>query len=171
MTTALSRSVTFNMERCDMKPKTLLVVCLGCLLISLCTGCGPSGARCAKRGMLVADHPRWVAGAITASGGEERFCCPRCMFAWHLSPRGKGSRDLWVTEYYSQKRMPVGDVFFVMGSDVVGPMGKALVPIAGREAAERFRQDHHGSRLLLAGEITPELLREFAGKPPEETKP
>jgi nitrous oxide reductase accessory protein NosL len=76
-----------------------------------------------------------------------------------------------VTEYYFQKRTPVADVFFVMGSDVVGPMGKALVPIAGREAAERFRQDHHGSRLLKAGEITPELLREIAGKPPEPTKP
>lgn len=154
-----------------MKPGTSLVICLSLGLTLLFTGCGPSGARCAKCGMLVADHPRWVAGAITASGGEERFCCPRCMFSWHLSPRGKGSRDLWVTEYYSQQRTPVGDVFFVMGSDVVGPMGKSLVPIARREAAERFRQDHHGSRLLLAGEITPELLREIAGKPPEPTKP
>jgi len=154
-----------------MNRRRFSVLCVGVLLTSLPTGCGPSGARCAKCGMLVADHPRWVAGAITPSGGEERFCCPRCMFAWHLSPRGKGSRDLWVTEYYSQQRTPVADVFFVMDSDVVGPMGKSLVPIAGREAAERFRQDHHGARLLKPGDLTPELLREIAGKPPEETKP
>lgn len=154
-----------------MNPKTISVLCLGVLLAWLSAGCGPSGARCAKCGMLVADHPRWVAGASTASGNDEQFCCPRCMFAWHLSPAGAGSRDLWVTEYYSQKRMPVGEVSFVMGSDVVGPMGKSLVPIAGREAAERFRQDHHGTRLLKAEEITPELLREIAGKAPAATKP
>lgn len=154
-----------------MNAKTLSVLWLAAVWAWLNAGCGPAGARCAKCGMLVEDHPRWVAGAVTASGGEERFCCPRCMLAWHLSPRGKGSRDLWVTEYYAQQPTPVADVFFVMGSDVVGPMGKALVPIAGREAAERFRQDHRGSRLLQAGEITSERLREIAGKPPEPTQP
>lgn len=150
-----------------MNAKTKSIFWLGMLITWLGTGCGPSGARCLKCGMLVDDHPRWVAGATTPSGNEERFCCPRCLFAWHLSPRGAGSHDLWVTEYYSQQRKPVGEVHFVMGSDVVGPMGKALVPIAGREAAEQFRQDHHGSRLLTATELTPELLREIAGKPPE----
>ncbi len=154
-----------------MNARTFLVLGLGCLVISLLTGCGPAAARCAKCGMRVADHPRWVAGAITAAGVEERFCCPRCMFVWHHSRDGAGSRDLWVTEYYAQKRMPAADVFFVMGSDVAGPMGKALVPVAGREEAGRFLKDHAGARLLQAQEITPELLRELAGKPPEPIRP
>ena len=49
-------------------------------------------------------------------------------------------------------------------------MGKALVPLAGREAAQRFRHDH-GSRLLQAGDTTPELLRELAWKLAEQAKP
>jgi hypothetical protein len=50
-------------------------------------------------------------------------------------------------------------------------MGKSLVPIAGREAAERFRLDHHGTRILGNNEITLDLLREIAGKPPAATQP
>ncbi len=151
------------------KPSKFLPVIAA--VIWLATGCSPQGARCAKCGMLVDDHPRWVAGATTEAGAEERFCCPRCLFAWRHSPRGAGSRDAWVTEYYTQRRTPIGEVIFVMGSDVVGPMGQALVPVAGREAAERFRQDHHGGRLLTATEITPELLRELAGKAPAAATP
>jgi copper chaperone NosL len=69
--------------------------------------------------------------------------------------------------------MTVGEVLFVMGSDITGPMGKALVPIAGRTAAEQFMKDHYGSRILTADEITPEVLREVAGRkpaPPEQQR-
>jgi nitrous oxide reductase accessory protein NosL len=62
--------------------------------------------------------------------------------------------------------MPIGDLLFVMGSDVTGPMGKTLVPIAGRGAAEQFMKDHYGARILAPDEITLEVLREVAGKPP-----
>lgn len=133
---------------------------------ALATGCGSKGDRCRKCGMLVDKHPGWIAGLKNPSGKEERFCCPRCMFAHLRGPQGAGSRDAWVTEYYSQKRMPVGEVFFVSGSDVTGPMGKALVPIAGRAAAEQFAKDHHGTRIFTADEITLAVLREIAGKRP-----
>jgi hypothetical protein len=54
----------------------------------------------------------------------------------------------------------------VAGSDVTGPMGKALVPVAGRDAAEQFKKDHYGTRIFTADEITTNVLREIAGKAP-----
>lgn len=84
---------------------------------------------------------------------------------------GAGGRDAWVTEYYTQQRLPVSQVFFVAGSDVTGPMGQALVPIAGREAPEQFLKDHPGSRIYTADEITAEVLREIAGRAPEKPAP
>lgn len=144
-----------------------VAVCVAALTI----GCGPRGERCGKCGMLVDDHPRWVAGMITASGEPQRFCCPRCLFAHGHSPRGSGGRDAWVTEYYTQQRLSVTNVLFVMGSDLTGPMGKALVPIAGRTPAEQFMKDHRGTRVLTVAEITPDLLREIAGKPALPTSP
>lgn len=145
-----------------MSPITLRFLLVGLWLAWLTVGCGPHREHCQKCGMLVDDHPRWIAGMVAPSGSVERFCCPRCMFAYWRSPRGNGSQDAWVTEYYTQKRTPVRDVVFVMGSDVTGPMGKSLVPVAGRSAAEQFLKDHHGSRLLTSDEITPGLLRELA---------
>jgi len=43
----------------------------------------------------------------------------------------------------------------VTGSDVLGPMGEELVPIAGKQAAETFLRDHGGSgiKMLEAGEL------------------
>ncbi|MHB1309276.1 MAG: ABC transporter permease [Limisphaerales bacterium] len=71
----------------------------------------------------------------------------------------------------SQQRLSVTNVLFVMGSDLTGPMGKALVPIAGRTPAEQFMKDHRGTRVLTVAEITPDLLREIAGKPALPTPP
>lgn len=139
--------------------------------VVLLVGCGPKGERCRKCGMLVEQYPRWIAGLTNAEGRLERFCCERCMFAYWRSPLGADGRDAWVTEYYTQKRLPVSQVFFVAGSDVTGPMGQALVPIAGREAAEQFLKDHHGSRIYTADEITAEVLREIAGRAPEKPAP
>jgi len=125
-------------------------------------GCGPAGDRCRKCGMLVDDHPRWVAGLVDENGVEERFCSPRCLFAHWRGPAGATAQDAWVTEYYTQEKMPLSEVRFVMGSDVIGPMGQALVPIAGIEEAEGFMRDHHGTRILSAEEITTDVLREIA---------
>ena len=139
-----------------------LLICAAALF----AGCSPNGERCRKCGMLVNEAPRWIAGLTNPAGAEERFCCERCMFAYLRSPEGAGARNAWVTEYYTQKKMPVDEVFFVLGSDITGPMGKALVPIVGRTAADQFIRDHHGNRILTADEITLELLREVSGKTP-----
>lgn len=149
----------------SMKSMGVHCLLLLALVVLMAAGCRPESERCRKCGMLVDQHPRWIAGLTNGEGKEERFCCERCMFAHWRGPQGAGSRDAWVTEYYQQKRLPVADVLFVLGSDVTGPMGKTLVPIAGRDAAEQFLKDHHGTRIVTAEEITVELLREVAGKP------
>ncbi len=152
-------------------PETSRASALRSLLFAACLafligGCGSKADRCRKCGMLVDQYPRWIAGLTNAAGREERFCCERCMLAFFRSPQGTNCHGAWVTEYYSQKRMPISEVFFVAGSDVTGPMGRALVPITGRAAAEQFLKDHHGTRIFTADEITLEILREVAGKTP-----
>jgi copper chaperone NosL len=155
-----------------MNSKQLLKFLMLGAAVWLLAGCGPTGDRCRKCGMVVDDHPRWVAGLIDERGVEERFCSPRCMFAHWRSPAGAAGKDAWVTEYYTQQRLPVPEVYFVMGSDVMGPMGRALVPVAGQAAAEGFLQDHRGTRILSPEEITAELLREVAsGVTPDSATP
>ena len=68
---------------------------------------------------------------------------------------------LYVTDYYTLALERAEDVFYVVGSDVYGPMGHELVPVRGREKAEGFMKDHKGKKLLLFSDITPETIAEL----------
>ena len=127
------------------------------LVVLLGAACSGDIDRCPKCGMNVDMSPRWTAGLTLDDGSELRFCSPRCLFAWLHREQAEGT--VWVTEYYSQERMPAADLLFVVGSDVVGPMGSALVPVNGVDAAERFRYDHEGDKVVRMPEITLELLQ------------
>ena len=48
--------------------------------------------------------------------------------------------------------------FFVIASDVLGPMGHELVPLASREDAEDFLKDHKATRILGFDEMTPAII-------------
>jgi nitrous oxide reductase accessory protein NosL len=125
------------------------------LLLAAC-GAGPGEeaaaqptGRCAHCGMLVAGD--WLAcGATQADGGPVVFDTPKCLFGYLASAAGAGASEAWVTEYYGRTRQPVDRVVYVDGSDVSGPMGADLVPIAPRERAEEFVRDHGGTILDLA---------------------
>ena len=45
-----------------------------------------------------------------------------------------------------------------LGSDVLGPMGHELVPLANRMDAEEFLKDHKGKRALAFDQVTAQLV-------------
>ena len=47
---------------------------------------------------------------------------------------------------------------YVLGSDVLGPMGHELVPHEDEAEAKEFMADHKGRRIFRFAEVTPELL-------------
>jgi copper chaperone NosL len=59
-------------------------------------------------------------------------------------------------EYYDRASRDGADVAFVVGSDVLGPMGPDVVPVA-RDKVDRFVKDHGGRKLDLA-DVTAQLL-------------
>jgi len=127
------------------------------LALAACAGPDPAtaqaAARCAHCGMRVDPSSSWRSGATATDGATLAFDAPKCMIRFVRSDRGRGAREPWVTEYYSGERRAADTLFYVLGSDVRGPMGEDLVPIEGRERAERFRADHHGERVLAWSEI------------------
>lgn len=127
----------------------------------LVAGCGGDSAeteapaaRCATCGMIVAPESGWRAGAA-----DEAFDSPKCLFR-HVH-RGGDASDAWVIEYYSQERRPAREMLFVTGTDLESPMGRDLVPVEGRDAAERLRVDHHGEGVLAWNEVERELIEEL----------
>jgi len=115
--------------------------------------------RCPVCGMFVAPYPSWVATISFNDGSQLFFDGPKDLFRFYLqwpekAPRKKSDiGGIYVTEYYSTRLMKVTEVLFVTGSDVYGPMGHELVPVAGRKAAEGFRRDHRGKKILTFEEV------------------
>jgi len=111
--------------------------------------------RCVVCGMFVAPYPNWVSAIQFNDGSNVYFDGPKDMFIFFFNPENyhAGTKNddisgLYITEYYSTKMMKVEEVYFVRGSDVMGPMGGELVPIQGREKAEIFQRDHGGEKIL-----------------------
>ena len=136
----------------------------GSVLAATVPAPGPKD-RCPVCGMFVAPYPDWVAAIALDNGKWLYFDGCKDLFRYYFaSVAGKTATaantfsGIYVTEYYTTQFVPAREVFYVLGSDVLGPMGKELIPVAGQEQAETFMRDHSGRRILRFDEVRPELL-------------
>jgi len=123
--------------------------------------------RCPVCGMLVAKYPLWQAQVRLSDGSGATFDGVKDMMAFLASPQSFGAKegaavtDIAVKDYYSQRWIDGKAAWYVLGSDVLGPMGHELIPFAERGQAETFLKDHRGRRLLAFAEISRELIEEL----------
>jgi copper chaperone NosL len=66
---------------------------------------------------------------------------------------------LTVKEYYSLTPLDARAAFFVIGSDVYGPMGSELIPFKTEKEAKSFKLDHKGTRILRFNDITRQAVK------------
>lgn len=125
----------------------------------------PADTRCPVCGMFVAKYPNWLAGVHYRSPDSTQFFDGvKDMMAFYFNPEkfGGGPRDaiseISVKDYYTLKWLDGREAFYVIGSDVYGPMGHELIPFASQESAESFKKDHDGKKVILFEEIRPELI-------------
>jgi copper chaperone NosL len=89
-------------------------------------------------------------------GSTHHFDTPRCALTTWAASGKRGS--VRVQDYYDRTARPATDVRFVIGSDVVGPMGAELVPVDVARVA-KFEKDHGGTRALALGDIDEGALK------------
>ncbi len=130
-------------------------------------GPGPRDT-CPVCGMFVAKYPEWVATVLYQDGHAHHFDGAKDMFKyladlekWAPGHHADQIRAIGVTEYYGLERIDARQAWYVIGSDVLGPMGHELIPLASREDAEEFMRDHAGKRILRFDQVTPQLLRDL----------
>jgi copper chaperone NosL len=126
----------------------------------------PATAKCPVCGMFVARYPDWAGSIRFRDGATVYFDGPKDLFTCYLAvgkyAPGRDRSDiaaLSVKDYYALTVIDARKAFYVIGSDVRGPMGKELVPFAKGDDARGFLNDHRGKRVLRFGEITPETLK------------
>jgi nitrous oxide reductase accessory protein NosL len=120
---------------------------------------------CPVCGMFVAKYPPWVATVVFADGQAEHFDGAKDMFKylldlpkWAPGRRQEEIASIHVTEYYGLARTSARQAWYVIGSDVLGPMGHELVPLASEAEAGDFMRDHKGRRVLRFDEVELALL-------------
>lgn len=125
----------------------------------------PKG-NCAVCGMYVANFPEWACRVAFKDGSEAWFDGPKDLFTFlhdlkQYAPRRRPDdlTSIQVRDYYALKTIDARSAYFVVGSDVLGPMGKELVPFASEAGARDFLRDHKGVRMLTFQEITPEAMK------------
>jgi nitrous oxide reductase accessory protein NosL len=65
---------------------------------------------------------------------------------------------VFVTDYYAVELTDAHEAFYVIGSDVLGPMGHELIPFKDEASAKEFQEDHKGTRILRFKEVTEEVI-------------
>ncbi len=125
---------------------------------------------CPVCGMLVSKYPNWVAVVVWKDGHAHYFDGAKDLFKYlHELPRyapGHRREDMAaiaVTDFYNLERMDARQAWYVTGSDVLGPMGHELVPLATKADAEDFLKDHKGRRILRFADVDPDVLKALDG--------
>ena len=124
--------------------------------------------KCPVCGMFIYKYPDWVGEIIFKDGSTAFFDGAKDLFKYYFDLKkynpGKTKQDIaviYVTEYYDLKPVDAQKAFFVMGSDVYGPMGRELIPFLTKEDAAEFKKDHKGTRILVFEQITPSVIRKL----------
>ena len=52
------------------------------------------------------------------------------------------------TDYYEQKVIDAQKAFYVIGSNIYGPMGHELIPFRLKDDANTFKNDHFGTKII-----------------------
>jgi copper chaperone NosL len=115
---------------------------------------------CPVCGMFVYKYPNWVSQITFHDRTYAFFDGAKDMFKYLLdlskyNPKKTVNEilSIWVTDYYTTTPIDGKEAYYVVGSDVLGPMGRELIPHKNEKAAASFAKDHGGQRILRFNEI------------------
>ena len=116
----------------------------------------PKDAKCPVCGMFVAKNPQWAA-MIDDNGKSFYFDGVKDMMKYIFAQK-KSFDKVFVTDYYKLNKLEAKEAFYVIGSNVNGPMGSELIPFATESEAFTFSRDHNGKAVLSFNDIDAKLV-------------
>ena len=122
--------------------------------------------KCPVCGMFVAKYPDWLAAIRLRDGSHVYFDGAKDMFKYLLDPKkydpARKPGDIQaaaVMDYYGLAWIDAGQAWYVLGSDVYGPMGRELIPLKKEADAREFMKDHKGLKIIRYSDVTPEVVK------------
>jgi len=127
----------------------------------------PEKEKCPVCGMFVYKYPRWAAVLEISQDDKTKklyFDGVKDLMKFYFKPEKWGNYSnikilsVYVTDYYKQIKIDGKKTLYVLGSDILGPMGHELVPFETEKDAEIFLKDHQGKKITGFDKITPEMV-------------
>jgi nitrous oxide reductase accessory protein NosL len=127
----------------------------------------PSEAKCPVCGMFVSKYPKWTT-MMEHDGKIYYFDGVKDMMKYYIFD-GDFIYDrahitqMKVSDYYTLEAIPAKKAFYVLDSDVFGPMGHELIPFKSKKSAMTFMEEHNGKRIVKFDEITDKMVMALDG--------
>jgi nitrous oxide reductase accessory protein NosL len=122
--------------------------------------------KCPVCGMFVAKYPDWLAAVRFWDGSHVFFDGAKDLFKYLHDPKkydpARKRADIQavaVMDYYGLTWIDARKAWYVLGSDVYGPMGRELIPLEREADAREFMKDHKGVKIIRFAEATPEVIK------------
>jgi nitrous oxide reductase accessory protein NosL len=116
--------------------------------------------------MFVEKYPDWTSQVIFKDGSHALFDGAKDLFKYYFGLKKYNPAHIqsdigavYVMDYYRVELVDARMAYFVIGSDVYGPMGRELIPFAKADDAQEFMRDHRGKAIIRFRDVTPELLK------------
>jgi copper chaperone NosL len=126
--------------------------------------------RCPVCAMFPARRPN-AAAAMTMKKGETfYFCGNGCLLRSWLRPtiylgRKRSAIDrLVVHDYFSGRPIDARSATWIAGSDVVGPMGPAIVALGDANQLNAFKKRHGGKIVFTFDQLDDALWKKISGR-------
>ena len=125
----------------------------------------PEDAKCPVCGMFVSKFPKWVAQIQLQDGHNHYFDGVKDMMKFYFNPTKYHAHSneqilqMNVTDYYSLESTDAKKAYYVLGSNVYGPMGEELIPFKNEDEAKKFMTDHFGKKVVSFDEIKEEMIK------------
>ena len=103
--------------------------------------------KCPVCGMFLYKYPRWVSVIVYDNGKKLYFDGLKDLLKYYFKDP-KHVAGLYTRDYYTQETIAAKDAYFVIGSDVYGPMGREFIAFKNKESARHFLMDHRGKKIL-----------------------
>jgi len=121
--------------------------------------------KCPVCGMFVAKYPKWVAQIEVAQKHSHYFDGVKDMMKFYYNPtkfkhnhKVEDITNILVTDYYTLNAIDAKSAYYVMGSNIYGPMGEEFIPFKTKKQADNFSKSHFGKKILKFEEIKEEFL-------------
>lgn len=124
--------------------------------------------KCPVCGMFVAKFPDFLAQIVFKDGSRAYFDGSKDFFKYlldvekhHPSKTTADIAALYVTDYYGLTPIDARKAYYVLGSNVYGPMGKECIPFEKEADAKEFMADHGGKSILDFASVNAGTLEEL----------